>query len=47
MAILLPKKPRKITTDAAHYQSHWAKKERVLHLQFENSPEGIRVFIEW
>ena len=47
MAILLPKKPRKITTDAAHYQSHWDRKERVLHLQFENSPEGIRVFIEW
>ena len=47
MAILLPKKPRRITTNAPRYQSHWAKKEHVLHLQFENSPEGVRFFIEW
>ena len=47
MAILLPKKPRKIATSATHYQSHWAKKERVLHMQFENSPEGVKVSIEW
>ena len=47
MAILLPKKPRKISTTAPHYNSHWAKKERVLHLEMENSPEGIQVSIEW
>ena len=47
MAILLPKKPRNVTTDATPCQSSWAAKEHVLHLQFENSPEGVRVFIEW
>ena len=47
MAILLPKKPRRITTDSTPCRSSWATKEHVLHLQFENSPEGVKVLIEW
>ncbi len=49
MAIRLPRRPRTITTQPSDVivQSSWSRKDHVLHLQFENSPEGVNVNIEW
>ncbi|MBQ8046576.1 MAG: hypothetical protein IJ196_01445 [Prevotella sp.] len=47
MAILLPRKPKRIEVGAARYESLWDKQSKVLHLAFENSPEGVHVEIAW
>ena len=49
MAIRLPRRPRTISTQPSDVivQSSWSRKDHVLHLQFENSPEGVNVNIEW
>lgn len=53
MRILLPAEPKKITvTDAAgnsiaDAKNSWDKLGKTCLLQFENSPEGVKVTLEW
>ena len=47
MAILLPHEPKEITVGADTYETQWDGKDRLLHLRFENKPEGVKVCIRW
>lgn len=47
MAILLPHEPKEITVGADTYETQWDGKDRLLHLRFENKPEGVKVSIKW
>ena len=47
MAILLPHEPKEITVGADTYETQWDGKNRLLHLRFENKPEGVKVCIRW
>jgi hypothetical protein len=50
---LLPSKPGKITVtsssgqDVADVKSSWDESSNTLYLAFENSPDGIKVNVEW
>ena len=47
MAVLLPCEPKEITIGADNYETQWDGKHRLLHLRFENKPEGVKVCIRW
>lgn len=47
MVILLPRKPKDIAVGASSYETQWDAKHHLLHLRFENSPEGVPVSISW
>ena len=52
MCVLLPAEPRTVKVTNAQGESQacrqrWEKGSRVLHLSFENHPDGIRVELSW
>lgn len=47
MAILLPGRPKRITVKADDFHWTWDKRNKILHLTFDNQPDGVDVEIEW
>ncbi len=46
MCIYMPHKPKQIKTSATS-QSQWDAQTKLLHLEFENSPDGVMAEIVW
>ena len=47
MAVMLPKKPKRVTIGADTSRYRWDEKRNILHVAFENSPDGVQVEIAW
>ena len=47
MRILLPRQPKQVKVGAKEHRHAWDKASKTLLLQFENSPEGVKVEIAW
>ncbi len=47
MRVLLPAKPKQVTVDGKPVAPQWDKASKTLLLNFDNSPEGIKVDIRW